>query len=108
MLGAAHALAIDSKNLLDVVDAIRLRYPQLNKKSYQVQTVQNKEGASLSRSTSIEKENTNHQQNASYSPTPVSCTYVPYPMIEVYSQNGQQTNTNSSSCSLNPSQIIDS
>lgn len=31
MLGAAHVLAMDSKNLLDVVDAIRIRYPQFTK-----------------------------------------------------------------------------
>lgn len=29
MLSAAHALAIDAKNLLDVVDAIRVRFPQI-------------------------------------------------------------------------------
>ncbi|KAJ8969332.1 hypothetical protein NQ317_010104 [Molorchus minor] len=31
MLAAAHVLAMDSKNLLDVVDTIRIRYPQINK-----------------------------------------------------------------------------
>lgn len=30
MLGAAHVLAMDSKNLLDVIDAIRIRFPQVN------------------------------------------------------------------------------
>jgi len=30
MLSAAHVLAMDAKNLLDVVDAIRIRYPQVN------------------------------------------------------------------------------
>lgn len=30
MLSAAHILAMDSKNLLDVVDAIRLRYPHID------------------------------------------------------------------------------
>lgn len=29
MLSAAHALAMDAKNLLDVVDSVRLRYPDL-------------------------------------------------------------------------------
>lgn len=30
MLSAAHALAMDAKNLLDVVDSIRIRYPEVN------------------------------------------------------------------------------
>lgn len=37
MLGAAHVLAMDSKNLLDVVDAIRIRYPQINKQFQKLQ-----------------------------------------------------------------------
>lgn len=32
MLSAAHALAMDAKNLLDVVDSIRIRYPEINDK----------------------------------------------------------------------------
>ncbi|XP_011312276.1 focal adhesion kinase 1 isoform X2 [Fopius arisanus] len=30
MLAAAHVLAMDGKNLLDVIDSIRVRYPQIN------------------------------------------------------------------------------
>lgn len=30
MLGAAHVLAMDAKNLLDVVDKVRMRYPQVD------------------------------------------------------------------------------
>lgn len=29
MLSAAHVLAMDAKNLLDVVDSVRIRYPDL-------------------------------------------------------------------------------
>lgn len=29
MLSAAHVLAMDAKNLLDVVDSVRMRYPEL-------------------------------------------------------------------------------
>lgn len=29
MLSAAHVLAMDAKNLLDVVDSVRLRYPNV-------------------------------------------------------------------------------
>ena len=36
MLAAAHVLAMDSKNLLDVVDTIRMRYPQVNKHLFNV------------------------------------------------------------------------
>lgn len=34
MLGAAHVLAMDSKNLLDVVDAIRIRHPQIDRQIF--------------------------------------------------------------------------
>ena len=30
MLSAAHILAMDAKNLLDVIDSIRIRYPYVN------------------------------------------------------------------------------
>lgn len=30
MLSAAHVLAMDAKNLLDVVDSIRIRYPKVD------------------------------------------------------------------------------
>lgn len=30
MLSAAHVLAMDAKNLLDVIDSIRLRFPEVN------------------------------------------------------------------------------
>lgn len=32
MLSAAHVLAMDAKNLLDVVDSIRIKYPHVNKR----------------------------------------------------------------------------
>lgn len=31
MLSAAHVLAMDAKNLLDVVDSIRMKYPEVNR-----------------------------------------------------------------------------
>lgn len=30
MLSAAHVLAMDAKNLLDVIDAIRIRHPEVD------------------------------------------------------------------------------
>lgn len=30
MLSAAHVLAMDAKNLLDVVDSVRIRYPEVD------------------------------------------------------------------------------
>ena len=30
MLSSAHVLAMDAKNLLDVVDGIRMKYPNVN------------------------------------------------------------------------------
>lgn len=31
MLSSAHVLAMDAKNLLDVVDSVRIRYPEVDK-----------------------------------------------------------------------------
>lgn len=44
MLSAAHILAMDAKNLLDVIDSIRVRYPDVNTyicTGLRVQTVEN-------------------------------------------------------------------
>jgi hypothetical protein len=44
MLSAAHILAMDAKNLLDVIDSIRIRYPDVNTyicTGLPVQTVEN-------------------------------------------------------------------
>lgn len=103
MLAAAHALAIDSKNLLDVVDATRMKYPHLNQKIY---TYQQEQSCNLppSRSNSVENTNISYVQ-----PTPVTCTIVSYPSIETYSQSAQQANSHSTSNNItNPSQIVDS
>lgn len=37
MLSAAHVLAMDAKNLLDVIDSIRMRYPYVNNQICQKQ-----------------------------------------------------------------------
>jgi hypothetical protein len=47
MLSAAHILAMDAKNLLDVIDSIRMRYPDVNTyicTGIPVQTVENDVG----------------------------------------------------------------
>jgi len=47
MLSAAHILAMDAKNLLDVIDSIRIRYPDVNTyicTGLRVQTVENDVG----------------------------------------------------------------
>jgi hypothetical protein len=47
MLSAAHILAMDAKNLLDVIDSIRIRYPDVNTyicTGVPVQTVENDVG----------------------------------------------------------------
>jgi hypothetical protein len=47
MLSAAHILAMDAKNLLDVIDSIRIRYPDVNTyicTSIPVRTVENDVG----------------------------------------------------------------
>lgn len=61
MLGAAHVLAMDSKNLLDVVDTIRIRYPHINKQFQKLQET-------------TPSETTQTEQVFS---TPVACTFYP-------------------------------
>ncbi|XP_072390037.1 focal adhesion kinase 1 isoform X5 [Diabrotica undecimpunctata] len=97
MLGAAHVLAMDSKNLLDVVDSIRARHPHiiqhLNKsfnsmpESEQNQQVQTKEQTAAEIIT---------QYPSSMSPTPVSCTFVQVPLYtaNIQSASSSSLNTN--------------
>ncbi|KAJ8968098.1 hypothetical protein NQ314_002469, partial [Rhamnusium bicolor] len=103
MLAAAHVLAMDSKNLLDVVDAIRIRYPQINKNIF-------KSNESLPESDQSQESVEKHDfpkptdipstYPLSLSPTPVSCTFVP-----MYSNNIQPA---SSSSNLSTNQTVDS
>jgi hypothetical protein len=47
MLSSAHILAMDAKNLLDVIDSIRIRYPDVNNyicKGTAIRTVENDVG----------------------------------------------------------------
>ncbi|XP_019880199.2 focal adhesion kinase 1 isoform X4 [Aethina tumida] len=98
MLGAAHVLAMDSKNLLDVVDAIRIRYPQINKQIFksndslpeaeQHQVTECSEKQDMPKPTSYA---------APMSPTAVSCTFVP-----MYTNNIQAP---ASSSSLSTNQV---
>lgn len=81
MLGAAHVLAMDSKNLLDVVDAIRTRYPHTNKQFQKLQ------------------ETTEGAQPEQVFPTPVTCTFM-----QMYPQNVQTT----ASSSVSTNQVGDS
>ncbi|KAJ8946436.1 hypothetical protein NQ318_014423 [Aromia moschata] len=103
MLAAAHVLAMDSKNLLDVVDTIRIKYPQINKSIF-------KSNDSLPESDeshgSLEKHDfpkPTTETSSTYphpsSPTPVSCTFVP-----MYSNNVQSA----SSSNLSTNQVGDS
>ncbi|CAH1111206.1 unnamed protein product [Psylliodes chrysocephalus] len=99
MLGAAHVLAMDSKNLLDVVDSIRIRHPHINKQIF-------KSNDSLPESDRpIEEEPKSATDNSlpyptTLSPTPVSCTFVQMPL---YTNNIQSA----SSSSLN-AKVLDS
>ena len=65
MLSAAHVLAMDAKNLLDVVDTIRIRYPHVN--SHIVRGNSSSSGshsASSSASSSLEKQKQQQQQQS--------------------------------------------
>lgn len=78
MLGAAHVLAMDSKNLLDVVDTIRMRLVSNEAES------EGLEGEKLT------------YPNLPSSPVPVTCTVLP-----VYT-NYVQSAATSSNLSTNP------
>lgn len=75
MLGAAHVLAMDSKNLLDVVDAIRIRYSQYKRPIYK------KESISEDELINDHGDRTEHKEKeGTYppgSPVPVTCSVVP-------------------------------
>ncbi|XP_060536521.1 focal adhesion kinase 1-like isoform X6 [Cylas formicarius] len=84
MLGAAHVLAMDSKNLLDVVDTIRTRYPQICR---HIRDDSDKfvadVGGRVHSTESLEKQDVEKVQQVmldgrseSMSPTPVACTFV--------------------------------
>lgn len=87
MLGAAHVLAMDSKNLLDVVDAIRIRYPHINKQFQKLQDAP--VAAEVAEATTTD----NTEQ---VFPTPVACTFYP------------QTATTATSSSNNSQPAVDS
>ncbi|XP_044263167.1 focal adhesion kinase 1 isoform X6 [Tribolium madens] len=80
MLGAAHVLAMDSKNLLDVVDAMRIRYPQFNKHLFKVGDL---ETESIEVDTTEKQESPNTSEapstypNLPSSPVAVTCAVVP-------------------------------
>lgn len=91
MLGAAHVLAMDSKNLLDVVDAIRIRYPELcqNLLNHIDQVDGAKCGLDLKEEPKVESPSAYPKLVGS--PVPVSCSFVP-----VYSNNVHSATTSSS------------
>lgn len=101
MLGAAHVLAMDSKNLLDVVDSIRLRYPHLG------QFCATSEDFPVA-IPDPEPQLPQSQSNNAFPnlPTPVSCTFVQFPM---FTKNVAQSTTSSGASSLNnTTNIVDS
>lgn len=70
MLGAAHILAMDSKNLLDVVDSIRLRHPQISLQIFKPDDA----SSDCEKNPVIEdEEKSDNMQHYSPSTTPISC-----------------------------------
>lgn len=100
MLGAAHVLAMDSKNLLDVVDAIRIRYPNINPYAQNPKDSAQSIPVEVSDPESETSSDTYHPNL----PHPVGCTYVQYPM---YTQNVSSSSTTTPS-NVSPTQIVDS
>ncbi|XP_068893109.1 focal adhesion kinase 1 isoform X8 [Tenebrio molitor] len=81
MLGAAHVLAMDSKNLLDVVDTIRMRYPQFNKHLFKVNDPilesDGNEADSSEKEDPPKTEAPSTYPNLPSSPVAVTCSVVP-------------------------------
>nr|CAH7751186.1 unnamed protein product [Callosobruchus chinensis] len=109
MLSAAHVLAMDSKNLLDVVDTIRIRHPQINKQLFKSNDSLPESDQNLE--TSMEKPDGSkgmEPQNPGeiteeeiaedmppMSPVPVSCTFVQTPLYtNVQSASSSNLSTN--------------
>ncbi|KAF5297586.1 hypothetical protein FQA39_LY12062 [Lamprigera yunnana] len=96
MLGAAHVLAMDSKNLLDVIDTIRIRFPQVNKDLCATKDT-------------LDSQSSTPQNDASYSesllPPPASCTYVQSP---TYTQKVHASSNASGSTATSTTHIVDS
>ncbi|XP_076260308.1 protein tyrosine kinase 2 Fak isoform X2 [Rhynchophorus ferrugineus] len=94
MLGAAHVLAMDSKNLLDVVDSLRIRHPQVDQQLFKqgdyIQELSDHEAGAPEKG---DAEKVTEIVEAPLSPTPVTCSFV-------YSNN-IQTPTVASSLSAN-------
>lgn len=93
MLSAAHILAMDAKNLLDVVDSIRIRFPQLfSQKPPQTPT------------SSSSAANTFFNQNTPSTEVPATTTTTK-PIQRFMSQTSQELTTSTSSqSSSSPSQ----
>ncbi|XP_025831633.1 focal adhesion kinase 1 isoform X2 [Agrilus planipennis] len=88
MLGSAHILAMDSKNLLDVVDAIRIKFPHVN------QYITNR--AIFHPQSQVASNPPDPSIN--FSPTPVTCTFIQSP---AFSQKAHMSNSSSSALTTN-------
>ncbi|KAB0790612.1 hypothetical protein PPYR_14979 [Photinus pyralis] len=92
MLGAAHVLAMDSKNLLDVIDAIRIRFPQVDHDFC---------GQS---NEAVSNNDIVYSSNLSLLPPPAPCTFVQSP---TYTQKVHASSSTSGS-NVTTSQNADS
>ncbi|CAG9860435.1 unnamed protein product [Phyllotreta striolata] len=97
MLGAAHVLAMDSKNLLDVVDSIRIKHPHINQQIFK----SNDSLPESDRQLDVPEERTPTDNPVLYptslSPTPVPCTFVQMPL---YTNNIQSASSSSLSAKI--------
>lgn len=90
MLSAAHVLAMDSKNLLDVVDAIRIRHPQIDRQIFKSNDSlpESDQTHEPSASDRPETDQAAYPVASSASNHPVSCTFMP-----LYANNVQSLPT---------------
>lgn len=100
MLKAAHVLAVDSKNLLDVVDNIRIKYSNYNpNETFSSNDSANEHPNTTEEETNVQKdvENLENFQDTIKLPSPVSCKVIEYPN---YPKNIQQACSSSSVSSV--------
>lgn len=94
MLAAAHVLAMDAKNLLDVVDCIRERHPHIDWRAALQQDDDDPQASSPSPSPS--PHNQNHSPNQVLSPQPQNLTtqsslvFTPQPQNNLSTQSSLQ------------------
>lgn len=100
MLSAAHVLAMDSKNLLDVVDAIRIRHPQIDRQIFKSNDSlpESDQTHEASASDRPETDQITYPVTTTITPKTVSCNLMP-----LYANNVQSVSASNLSSNVSDS-----